>query len=135
MSIEKNIERIANALEKLVNQNETENGIAPDVTAPVEAPAPAPAANTPKMPAPPAPTPVAPAAPESSATPSTELPVVETEGMTPVELNEALVEEFNRLGRREPIDKALKKFGVSSINELDPSHYADVIAAVKKVKK
>jgi hypothetical protein len=35
------------------------------------------------------------------------------------------------LGSREPIDEVLKEFGVVGISQLDPSKYADVLAAVK----
>jgi len=137
MSIENNIERIANALEELVkNQNSAAAVVSTVDTPQVEAPAPTPAPvpNTPTVPAPPAPAPVEQAAPDAGAVPSAPAPVVETQGMTPEELNDALVAEFNRLGeRREFIDEAFKKFNATSVSDLDPAHYADVVAAVKAV--
>lgn len=53
--------------------------------------------------------------------------------MTVEELNAALVEEFKRLGGREPIEEAIKQFtgGSPSIKSLDPSQYPAVLAAVK----
>jgi hypothetical protein len=51
--------------------------------------------------------------------------------MTPQQLNEVLVEEFKRLGSREPIDNVLREHGVQSISDLDASQYDAVVAAVK----
>lgn len=53
--------------------------------------------------------------------------------MTPEELNAALVEQFKRLGRREPIEEAIKKFtgGNPSIHALGVEHYSSVLDEVK----
>ena len=53
--------------------------------------------------------------------------------MTPEQLNAALVEQFKRLGSREPIDAVLRDHGVQSITDLDPTQYQSVIDAVKAV--
>jgi hypothetical protein len=53
--------------------------------------------------------------------------------MTAVQLNDLMIKEYQRLGSREPIDAVLKSFGVTGINDLDPSHYQAVIDALKAV--
>lgn len=51
--------------------------------------------------------------------------------MTPEELNNALVVEFRRLGSREGIDQAMSEFGVTSVNDLKPEQYGELLAKVK----
>jgi hypothetical protein len=53
--------------------------------------------------------------------------------MTADELNAALVTEFKRLGKRDPIDAVLREFGVQSITELKADQYQAVIDKVKAV--
>lgn len=51
--------------------------------------------------------------------------------MTPEQLNEALVAEFNRLGSRDGIDAAIKAMGANGIGDLKPEQYAQLVATVK----
>jgi len=54
--------------------------------------------------------------------------------MDAVKLNEALVEEFKRIGSREPIDRILRDtFGVVSVTALPASQAQALIDAVKLV--
>lgn len=55
--------------------------------------------------------------------------------MSADDLNAALVEEFKRLGSREPIDKVLRSepFQVQSIIDLHPEQYQSVLDAVRAV--
>lgn len=57
--------------------------------------------------------------------------------MTPEQLNEALVAEFQRLGSREPIDTVMRAapFNAQSITDLSAEQYAPLIAAVQAVAK
>jgi len=126
MTIENTLERIAVALEALVEQRSVTHSInitggTEGVYAAPEAPAAPAAPEAPAAPAAPE-APAAPAAPEAPAAP-----------MTPQQLNEVLVGEFKRLGSREPIDKVLHDHGVQSISDLDPAQYQSVIDAVKAV--
>lgn len=158
MSIEKDLTRIADALEGILSKLD-HVGQAVDATVPQAPEAPkqpaavppppvsaaassstpvttAPAAVPPPpveaqqvTPAPTTPPPVStPAAP-----PVTTPPPVAT--MTPEQLNVALVAEFNRLGSREPIDTVMRAepFNAQSIHDLAPEQYAALIDAVKAV--
>ena len=101
----------------------------PATVEPAAAPAPvAPVA----PPAPPAP-PVAPAPAAASAVESPAKP--ETKVMTAVDLNAALVEEFQRLGAREGILAEMAKMGAKSVNDLEPEQYQDLLDAVRALKK
>jgi hypothetical protein len=52
----------------------------------------------------------------------------------PGELNAALVQEFTRLGgNRQPIDAAMQAMGVTSINDLTPAQYPQLLTAVRAV--
>lgn len=62
---------------------------------------------------------------------NTPIPPVKS-SMTVEELNEALVNEFNRIGSREPIDKVLREqYEVASITDLKEEQYQGLIDAVK----
>lgn len=81
--------------------------------------------------APTAPAPQAPAAPTAAASLS-ETPAAEAApAMTPEELNKAMVVEFQRLGSREGIDKAMADLGVSSVTQLAVDQYQTLLDAVK----
>lgn len=51
--------------------------------------------------------------------------------MTESQLQSALVDEFNRLGGRGPIDEVFAEFNISGIKELDPSKYEELLEKVK----
>ena len=143
MSIESNLKRIADALEALVAQGkglaakEYVEGInkavadAAPITkpvAPVEVPntvviPPAPVVPAPAATAQPVATPVAPAAP------------VQTSmlALTPEQMNEALVAEFQRVGDRAPIDAAMTALGVTSVNDLPADKQQELLAAVRAI--
>lgn len=156
MSLENNIGRMAEALEaqaKALQQIAEALASGNTAQAPVTAPAPeAPAQQQPPAPVAPAPKPDAPAAPVASTGPSTPPPPQSTpaspsapasapapangEAMTADQLNQALLTEFNRLGKnREPIDRVLREqFNVQSISALTPDQYPAVLAAVRAVQ-
>lgn len=153
MSIENNLKRIADSLEGIlakldhiggaVSQSEVDEIVAPKPPVPPSAPSAAetvtpppgnPTQNTttpaaPVTPAPPVTETVPSAAPVSA--PST--PPAPAATMTADELNAALVTEFKRLGKRDPIDAVLREFGVQSITELKADQYQAVIDKVKAV--
>lgn len=52
---------------------------------------------------------------------------------TATELNEVLVAAFHRVGSREPIDALFKSYGAQSIRDLAPEKYAEVMEAAKKI--
>ena len=55
--------------------------------------------------------------------------------MSMQELNEALVQEFHRLGqKREPIDAAIRANGATSVSDLKPELYQTVLDQVKAVQ-
>jgi len=126
MSIENNLKRIADAVEKIADymtadkqpgEPKAPKPIAPPNATPAAAPAapqkPEAVSDTPE------PKPVAPAAPVPS--------------MTPEELNEAMIVEFRRLGKRDPIDTVLAQFGVSGVTQLEPAQYQPVLDAIKAI--
>jgi len=108
MSIENNLKRIADALEKIAANTEQRTG----GNGETEAAAPDQPAAAPAQPA------AAPAQPAAAP-------------MSAEELNAALVAEYNRLGSRDPIDEVLQSFGVKAIGELEPEKYSQVVEAVK----
>jgi len=116
MSIEKNIKRIADALETIAS-NLTGLPVDPPRVKVGEV------KHVPQAPAPAAPAPQAPAAPAAPAAPQAT--------MTPEELNEALVGEFRRLGNRESIDKAMADLGVTSVTQLTPAQYQPLLDTVR----
>lgn len=135
MAIEKDLSRIAKALETLVAKLDhigtavAETPMPPkDVpSAPIaeetgtqQATSPIPSSTTPTE----TDTPVPPAPAQDTPPPA---PAVE---ISVDELNAKLVEEYNRLGSREPIDEVLREFGVQSISNLKPESYAEVLAKV-----
>ena len=133
--IEKDLGRIADALEIIAGVMDDKavdagkKSVAAAVPLPVEVPVEekAPEVEVPAAPVPDAPTlpePEVPAAP----TPAPEAPATQ---MTPEELNYSLVEEFNRLGSREGIDKAFQEFGAKDVTTLMPADYADLLEKVK----
>lgn len=143
MSIENNLKRIAESLEKLVElQTEVKQVIADSPKQPAapaqDATPPAPpaaeqkteaAAATPET-TPPAPPTIEEKAPPA---PSAEQPAAPA-AMTPQELNDALVAEFRRLGNREGIDKAMADLGVTSVNQLQPEQYQPLVDAVRAIQ-
>lgn len=151
MSLENNLERIANALETIANHvalqalvGEVEKaprkprGVSGGTTnAPVvDAPPAPPVEAAPVVQAPPATDIVVapPAAPVESvpvvqAPPVAAAPVAT---MTPAELNDALVIEYHRLGNnRDAIVEEMAKFGVTSVNDLPVDKYQPLLDAVK----
>ena len=163
MSIEKNIERIADALEALVhkldhigqavNQAEADSIVEQVQTAPKQPVTPPPVesvaggTSTPVTTAPGAAVPPSPPAEPVTPAPTTPPPVSTPAAtaqvtpppavMTPEDLNKALVAEFQRLGSREPIDAVMRAapFNAQSITDLSVEQYAPLIAAVKAVAK
>lgn len=142
MSIENNIERIANALEMIVEHltpkvestlnvgdvittseivdgvittSESVHGVSPPAAPVAEPPAP--------VEQPPEPAHPAPDSPPAG--------VMKAPAMTAQELNGALVVEFRRLGSREGIDKAMADMGVTSVNDLAPTQYQQLLDIVK----
>ena len=124
MPIEKDLKRIADALETLVAQgkmvDKPDKAIpktATEVTtsAPVVPPAPAEVVPTAVVP----PAPAAPAAPAAA--------------LTPEALNEILVAEFKRIGDRKPIDDAMALLGVISVTDLPAEKQQELIAAVRAI--
>jgi hypothetical protein len=49
------------------------------------------------------------------------------------ELNKALVVEFRRLGSRDGIDQAMAEFGVTSVNDLKPEQFQQLLDKVKAI--
>lgn len=92
---------------------------------------PAPVAEVP--PTPPAqPATAAPTAPVAPATPAA-APATPTQpvAMTPEELNNALVVEFQRLGGREGIDNVMRELGATSVTDLPVEHYQTLLDKVR----
>lgn len=139
MSLENNIERIANALELIAQHVTSNTGEATPEKKPRT-----PRAEKPVVDAPPT-KPVVEAPPENSIVvapletktveaPPTQVtpPPVTAPTMTAEELNDALVIEFHRLGsNRVPIDEEMAKLGVSSVLNLPVEQYAVLLANVK----
>lgn len=119
MSIEKNLERIADALERLAAQKEVAVNVLENA---------APVAETP--PAPPSEPQTTAPVPETPPAPPVETPVAQPT-MTPEELNNALVVEFQRLGGRDKIDAAIRELGATSITDLSADQYAPLLAKVQ----
>lgn len=144
MSIESNLKtlaenstRIADALETLVSKlGHIGAAVAPVETAAAAPAAPA-AAPTPPVAEQPAPTPpVAPQAPAAPAQPATAptAPVAPAApAMTPEELNNALVVEFQRLGGRDAIDAAIRELGADTITDLPAEHYQPLLTKVQAI--
>lgn len=117
MTIESNLARIADALER----------IATLLTAPVLTNTVA-VTPTPTAPVPPAATPPAPPAATPAAAP------VPPATMTLEQLNQLLVVEFTRLGNnRQPIDAAIKALGANTLSDLNPALYPQLLANVQAV--
>lgn len=148
MSIELNLKtlaenstRIADALETLVSKL-SHIDAAVQAEAPAQPAAPqAPVAPTPPVAEQPAPTPPAapqaPAAPAAPAQPAT-APVAPAApaaapAMTPEELNNALVVEFQRLSGRDQIDAAIRELGATTITDLPAEHYQSLLAKVQAI--
>ena len=88
----------------------------PDMPQPISVPTmPAPAAEAPQPPA------AVPAPPPPAA------------GMTAADLNAALMQELQRLGRREPIEAALAQYGATTVPGLAAENYDAVLAAIRAV--
>ena len=54
-------------------------------------------------------------------------------GMTAAQMNTALMEELQRLGRREPIEAALAQYGATTVPGLAAENYDAVLAAIRAV--
>lgn len=118
MSIEKALERIAVALEKLASSQTPLVPVAPAPTAPCA---------------------VATSVPATSVAPTQEPAPAEpvTEGVMDVDqLQTALMVEYTRLGsNREPIDNVMRSdtFKVNSVYDLGAEQYAPLLATVKAI--
>lgn len=123
MSLEKNIQRIADALE-LIAKNMASAPVNTVAAAPAQVVAPVtqPTATT-TVAAPPVQQPIF-----AATAPVVTAPTV---SITPEELNAALVVEFTRLGTDVGIRAEMAKLGVSSVTELAPAQYGVLLAAVK----
>jgi len=137
MTIETNLTRIADALEALVHKlDHIDQAVAPvKKQEPVQVSTPAPVTPAPVTPPPtpvtPPPTPVAPVTPPPvQPAPTTVVPVPVVE-MTPEELNAALVIEYNRLKSRDPIVAAMSELGATSIYDLKPEQYSELLSKVR----
>lgn len=149
MSIENDLKRIADSLEKVARLMEgacEQSAKEPATTAssevsgtPVAPPAPpkseatGPAVSAPTPPAPPTQgaSETVPTTPPAPPAPATDVPAIST----PEELNAALVEQFKRLGSRDPIDQIMRAepFCAQGLGDLTVEQYGPLIEAVKKV--
>lgn len=136
MSIEQNLERIAAEAEKtnalltaLLSKFDHINAAVQSETP--AAPAQPAAPTAPQAPAAPAATtpPAPPVAEQPAATP----PAPTAPTMTPEELNNALVVEFQRLGGREAIDAAIRELGAVTITDLPAEQYQPLLAKVQAI--
>ncbi len=127
MTIESSLERIAIALEKLVNNSNPVK----DTNAKPAPPKTENKKEEPKKETPPPP-PVK-SMPEEKELKSVEVPTA-PEIKSPEDLNAALVNEFQRLkGNREPIDMVLRKYGAQNVSQLKPEQYDTVIKEVRSI--
>lgn len=124
MSIEKDLNRIANALEKLAGISEPPLVSAGTPVIPVAAESEAPApTRKPGRPAKDAGTPVAPAAPAPAAT----IPVASSGPVTLDMLKEALRKVVKKEGAGPAAAKAiLTQFGVAAVTAIEPARYAEL---------
>jgi len=134
MSIENNLKRIADALEKLAEGTVAE---APVEVAVVEAPvAEVPAPPVAEVPAPPVEVeaPVAevpaPPAPVMPPVPTSTEPVSDG-AMTGVELNNLLVDNVKRIGSRDGVDAVMRDMGIGSVADLDANTQLELIERVQ----
>jgi len=144
MTIEKNLTRIADALERIAgvlehesSDNETVETVPPSPEIPgsaVEAAAPKVQTSAPIPPPPATETPAAAAATAPQPPVTTAPEAVTSVQLTIEQLNEALVTEFNRLGGRDGIDQVLQQNGATSISTLQPAMYNTVLAAVQALQ-
>lgn len=128
MSLENNLKRIADALELIAAQMDgakaspapvaqesikpaTTHETAPDVA--------------PQAPAEAVPTAVVPPAPTATTAPA---------AMSPEELNAILVQEFQRIGNREPIDAAMAELGVTSVTDLPADKQHELVNKVRAIQ-
>ena len=110
MSLEKSLERIAEALEKIAENKK-----------PVKTKCENKCKTLPKpkteVPVPPVP------------------PVPQVIQLSLEELNAELIKEFTRLGNdKSPIDKVISSHGATSLAEIDPSKYSEILKEVKNIK-
>lgn len=144
MTIENNLNRIADALEGILGKlSHIDAAVKPEVKKPATVvetstsvapvatpPKPAQAATVPSAPVT-VTTPHIPAAPAApTTTAEVAVPPVEVT-MTPEELNAALVVEFGRLKSRDPIDAVMREMSVSSIHDLKPEQYDELLTKVR----
>lgn len=109
--------------------------VAPTTATKVVKPTPAPVApmSSPTVaPAPmaPAPAPAAVAQPAAVAAAPVQQSLV---ALSPEQMNEALVAEFQRVGDRTPIDAAMTALGVTSVNDLPADKQQELLAAVRAI--
>jgi len=132
MSIENNLRRIANALEKLA---EAPAEVVVETPAPpvietrveVEAPVaevPAPPVEVPAPPVAEVPAPVMPPVPTSTEP-------VSDGAMTGVELNNLLVDNVKRIGSRDGVDAVMRDMGIGSVADLDANTQLELIERVQ----
>lgn len=129
MTIEKNIERIAVALEKLVDKMDHINSATSEqvtMTAPVEQ------VGVSVPPAPPLG--ILPPQPTTEVeSPNVPTPPIKT--LTPEALNNVLIEEVKRLGGRGKIDDLLRtEYKVQSLRDIDSSQYQELATKVKALQ-
>lgn len=130
MAIEKDLGRIATALEQLVKTLQQDvNPVVTTAPAPAPAAAPAAAPAQPTLVETPAPAPAAPA-PAPAPAPAAPAPAA---ALSPEEMNTLLVSEFKRIGDRAPIDAAMSELGVISVTDLPADKQQTLIAAVAAI--
>ena len=139
MSIESNLKtlaenstRIADALKGILNKMNHIGQAAASVAEAPAAPAQPAAAPTPPVAEQPAPTPPAPQAPAQPAA-APQAPAAPAAAMTPEELNNALIVEFQRLGSRDAIDAAIRELGATTITDLPAEQYQPLLAKVQAI--
>lgn len=133
MSIENNLERIADALEAIAKSGKPLDAVTSQPVAGTVAPAVTPAAPKQDAAAAVAPPPVQASAPAPapSATAPAPAPSAAAPGMTMEQLDAALKGEMTRIGDSAPIRNKMTEFGVSSLNDLPVEKYSELLAAVK----
>jgi hypothetical protein len=143
MAIEKDLKRIADALEALVAQG---NAVAGLKAAVVEPPKPAPSAVINSAPAPVTPT-LAPAAAPATMSPPTPAPPVAAAppaaapaapipmaAKTDIEMNDILIVEFKRLGTADPINNLLSSMGLTGVTGLTADVQQKLITAAQALQ-
>ena len=121
MTIENDLKRIADALEKIATHVcNPQQVVNPTQNAPI-----VPQEQTQAPPPPAADTPPPPAA-ETQAPPAQTL-------KSPEEMNTILVNEFKRIGDRAPIDQAMQSLGVTSVQSMTAEQQQQLITTVQAI--